>query len=157
MSIASQVGSLFVAGIAMDPWNAGTITSTNAPLAELNATQAATFVSYLRAAFASAHGDRPWIIIDASIPDGDVRVDRPACLTQQCLSELLCGCLAGCGVRRGEGARGNAELAVTRSRWLGRCAVSGVKRAHKLFLLTRLHSTSRQRQSEGAPSLDPQP
>ena len=117
MSIVSQVGSLFVAGIAMDPWNAGTITSTNAPLAELNATQAATFVSYLRAAFASAHGDRPWIIIDASIPDGDVRVDRPACLTQQCLSELLCGCLAGCGVRRGEGARGNAELAVTR--WLG--------------------------------------
>ena len=104
MSIVSQVGSLFVAGIAMDPWNAGTITSTNAPLAELNATQAATFVSYLRAAFASAHGDRPWIIIDASIPDGDVRVDRPACLTRQCLSELLCGCLAGCGVRRGEGA-----------------------------------------------------
>ena len=76
MSIVSQVGSLFVAGIATDPWNAGTITSTNAPLAELNATQTATFVSYLRAAFAT-HGDRPWIVIDASIPDRDVSHDRP--------------------------------------------------------------------------------
>ena len=70
------MGSLFVAGIATDPWNADTITSTNAPLAELNATQTTTFVSYLRAAFAAAHGDRPWIVIDASIPDGDVSDSR---------------------------------------------------------------------------------
>ena len=65
-----------MAGIATDPWNADTITSTNAPLAELNATQTTTFVSYLRAAFAAAHGDRPWIVIDASIPDGDVSDGR---------------------------------------------------------------------------------
>ena len=70
------MGSLFVAGIATDPWNAGTITSTNAPLNELNETQTSAFVSYLRAAFAAAHGDRPWVVIDASIPDGDVSHDR---------------------------------------------------------------------------------